>query len=471
MPGVNMKENRITSIFGSIKHIHMIGIGGIGMSGIADVLLRLDFRVSGSDTVESTITEHLRSLGAEIAIGHHRDNVVDPDIVVYSSAIKKDNPEYKQAERLGIKCIRRAEFLGMLLSVWPIRIGVAGTHGKTSTSSIIASALTACGSHPSLFIGGIIKDLKTNALMDSKTCVIFEADEFDRTFLALPPTLAVITNVDADHLDIYKDLDDMKNAFLEYANSIPENGSVILCHDDPGACSLIPFIDRPWVSYGTHPCADFRISNITYKPGSAFDLYFKNELIGHFQVKETGLHHVLNASAALVTAYLMHLNIVDAGKGIFAYSGVERRCELRHQHGDVLFYDDYAHHPTEITATLNALRTRFPERRIIAIFQPHLYSRTRDFADGFARSLQKADKVYLVDIYPAREAPISGVNSDMIVHKMKEGGYTPVINIHHMSDVPAALIPEIRDGDLILTLGAGDIWKVSDALYKEYHAR
>ena len=240
-----MKDNRITTVFGSIKKIHMIGIGGIGMSGIADVLIRLGFEVSGSDSTETSITKHLQSLGARIHIGHHRDHIKNPDVIVYSSAIKDDNPEYRQAKYLGIKLIRRAEFLGMLLSVWPIRIGVAGTHCKTSTSSIIASVLDACGSRPSMFIGGIIKDLKTNARMASKTYVIFEADEFDRTFLALPPTLAVITNVDADHLDIYRDLQDMKDTFLAYANSVPENGSVILCYDDPEARSLLPMIDRP----------------------------------------------------------------------------------------------------------------------------------------------------------------------------------------------------------------------------------
>ncbi|MBN2780518.1 MAG: UDP-N-acetylmuramate--L-alanine ligase, partial [Candidatus Marinimicrobia bacterium] len=434
-----MQDNRITSIFGSIRKIHMIGIGGIGMSGIAEVLLQLGFHVSGSDSTESSITEHLRSLGAVIHIGHLGEHIAAPDVVVYSSAIKADNPEFKQAKRQGIKLIRRAEFLGMLLSVWPIRIGVAGTHGKTSTSSMIASTLEACGSHPSLFIGGIIKNLNTNARLDSKTHVIFEADEFDRTFLALPPTLAVITNVDADHLDIYRDLEDMKSSFLEYANSVPENGSVILCHDDAEARSLLPYIDRPVVTYGTHPYADFHIENISFANGSEFTLRHRNEIIGDYRIVQVGLHNVLNASAALVTAYLLHLDMKDAGKGIQAYGGVERRGELRHQEQDVLFYDDYAHHPTEITATLTALRVMYPKRRITAVFQPHLFSRTRDFAEGFARSLALADKVYLVDIYPAREKPIRGVNSDMILKLMNANGYREAACVREMSDVPPLL--------------------------------
>jgi UDP-N-acetylmuramate--alanine ligase len=462
-----MQDNRITTVFGSIKKIHMIGIGGIGMSGIADVLIRLGFKVSGSDSTESSITKHLSALGATINIGHHRDHVKTPDVVVYSSAIKDDNPEYRYAKNMGIKLIRRAEFLGMLLSVWPIRIGVAGTHGKTSTSSIIASALDACGSHPSMFIGGIIKNLKTNARMDSKTYVIFEADEYDRTFLALPPTLAVITNVDADHLDIYKDLEDMKNTFLAYANSIPENGSVILCHDDKEALSLLPLIDRPYVTYGTHEEADFRISDIRFENGSHFVLNYKNEKIGDYSIAQVGQHNVLNASAALVTAYLLHLNMRDAGTGIKAFAGVERRFELRHEHKDILFYDDYAHHPTEITATLTAIRELHPDRRVIGIFQPHLFSRTRDFAEGFARSLQLADMVFIADIYPAREKPIRGVNSKMIIKLMTEQGFKKVQYAGKLTDVAKLVIPEIRDNDIVMTIGAGDIWQVSDAIYEE----
>jgi UDP-N-acetylmuramate--alanine ligase len=446
----------------------MIGIGGIGMSGIADVLIRLGFIVSGSDTTESSITRHLRSIGARVDIGHHRDHVKHPDVVVYSSAIKEDNPEYRHAKILGIKRIRRAEFLGMLLSVWPIRIGVAGTHGKTSTSSIIASALDACGSHPSMFIGGIIKDLNTNARMDSKTYVIFEADEFDRTFLALPPTLAVITNVDADHLDIYKDLQDMKDTFIKYANSVPENGSVILCYDDENARSLLPHIDRPYVTYGTNENADFRISDIKYGNGSHFVLSFNNSRIGTFSIAQVGLHNVLNATAALVTAYLLHLDMKSAGMGVKAFSGVERRFELRHQKNSVLFYDDYAHHPTEINATLNAVRTLFPERRLVAIFQPHLYSRTRDFADGFASSLQKADKVFIADIYPAREKPIRGINSNMIVKMMKDAGFQDVHYAGKLKDVPGKVLPEIKENDIVMTIGAGDIWQVADMIYEEY---
>ncbi len=462
-----MQENRITTVFGSIKNIHMIGIGGIGMSGIADVLIRLGFGVTGSDTTESSITKHLRSLGAKVYIGHHRDHIAKPDVVVYSSAIKEDNPEYKMAKSQNIKCIRRAEFLGMLLSVWPIRIGVAGTHGKTSTSSIIASALDACGSHPSMFIGGIIKDLHTNARMDSKTYVIFEADEFDRTFLALPPTLAVITNVDADHLDIYKDLQDMKEAFLSYANSIPENGSVILCYDDENARSLLPLIDRPYVTYGTDEDADFVIGDISFKNGSRFSLTFNNARIGTYHISQVGLHNVQNATAALVTAYLLHLDMKSAGMGIKSFSGVERRFELRHQHGDILLYDDYAHHPTEINATLKAVRTQYPDRRILAIFQPHLYSRTNDFADGFATSLQNADMVFLADIYPAREKPMRGVNSKMIIKLMKKQGYENVHYAGKLKDVYKTVLPHIKENDIVMTIGAGDIWQVSDKLIEE----
>jgi UDP-N-acetylmuramate--alanine ligase len=463
-----MKENRITTIFGSIRKIHMIGIGGIGMSGIADVLIRLGFQVSGSDSTESSITKHLKNIGATINIGHHRDHIKSPDVVVYSSAIKDDNPEYRHAKYLGIKLVRRAEFLGMLLSVWPIRIGVAGTHGKTSTSSIIASALDACGSHPSMFIGGIIKNLKTNARMDSKTYVIFEADEYDRTFLALPPTLAIITNIDADHLDIYKDLQDMKDTFVKYANSIPENGCIILCNDDEGARSILPLIDRPCVTYGTLEGSDFLISHIKYKNGSHFNLSYKDDIIGEFSIPQIGLHNVLNATAALVTAYLLHLNMNDAKTGVQTFSGVERRFELRHETPDILFYDDYAHHPTEINATLSGLRTMYPHKRIMAIFQPHLFTRTRDFLHGFASSLQKADCVYIAEIYPAREKPLRGINSELIVNVMRESGFNNVDYVGKTDNIVQHILPFIKKDDIIITIGAGDIWKISDALYEAY---
>ncbi len=459
-----MRDNRITSVFGSIRKIHMIGIGGIGMSGIADVLIRLGFEVSGSDSTASAITKHLIDLGANIRIGQHREQIKGQDVVVYSSAIKEDNPEYRQAKYLGIKLIRRAEFLGMLLSVWPIRIGVAGTHGKTSTSSIIASALDECGSHPSMFIGGIIKNLKTNARMDSKTYVIFEADEYDRTFLALPPTLAVITNVDADHLDIYKDLDDMKETFIKYANSIPENGSVILCYDDKNARSLLDMIDRPVVTYGTHSEADFRIDNISYKNGSQFSLTYQNEKIGDYEISQVGEHNVLNATAALVTAYLLHLDMPSAGRGIKVFAGVERRFELRNQVGNIPIYDDYAHHPTEINATLTALRNIHPDKRIVAVFQPHLFTRTRDFLEGFASSLQKADEVFIADIYPAREKPIRKINSKLIVNMMKDQGFEHVTYTGKLTGTATKVAQEIKENDIIITIGAGDIWKINDQL-------
>ena len=305
--------------------------------------------------------------------------------------------------------------------------------------------------------------------MDSKTYVIFEADEYDRTFLALPPTLAVITNVDADHLDIYKDLQDMKDTFLAYSNSIPENGSVILCYDDDNARSLLPLIDRPYVTYGTHKNADFQISDISYKNGSHFTLNYKNDKIGLYTITQIGLHNVLNATAALVTAYLLHLNMKDAGKGLKAFAGVERRFELRHQVNDVLFYDDYAHHPTEINATLTALRIIHPKRRITAIFQPHLFSRTKDFAEGFASSLQKADRIYIADIYPAREKPVRGVNSNMIVKLIKDQGMKEVYYTGNLKDTTKMILPVIKDNDIIITIGAGDIWQVSDEIYKEYN--
>ena len=259
----------------------------------------------------------------------------------------------------------------------------------------------------------------------------------------------------------------MKKSFLQYANSVPENGSVILCYDDEGARSLITQIDRPYVTYGTHQDADFRIDDISYGNGSHFSLHFNNTKIGNYSITQVGLHNILNATAALVTAYLLHLDMKGARKGIKSFSGVERRFELRHQKDSILFYDDYAHHPTEINATLSAVRTLFPERRLLVIFQPHLYSRTKDFAEGFAASLQAADKVFIADIYPAREKPVWGVNSKMIINMMKESGYDEVYYAGKLKDVHTKVLPEIKENDIVMTIGAGDIWQVSDKIYEE----
>lgn len=465
-----MESNRIYRVFGSIQKIHMIGIGGIGMSGIADVLLRLNFKVSGSDSVKSSITDHLKDLGAEIYIGHNADNIQNSDVVVYSSAIKPDNPEYARAKRLNIKLIRRAEFLGMLLSVWSIRIGVAGTHGKTTTSSMLSSVLDASGSQPSLFIGGIIKGLNTNARLGSEDYVIFEADEYDRTFLALPPTHAIITNVEADHLDIYSDLQDMKNTFIRYANSVPEDGKVIICYDDENARSLIPYIDRLYVTYGTDPRSDFYIHDIEIKENTEFSISYKGQSIGHFQITQLGLHMILNAAAALVTAYLLFQDMSAAAKGISTFAGVERRFELRHEHGEIKFYDDYAHHPTEIRATLEAVKAHFPDQRLIAVFQPHLFSRTRDFLDDFAKSLTLADIVFVTSIYPAREKPIKGVHAESIVDIMKKTGFNNVTFVKDKNDLPLFINPLIHKNDIIMSIGAGDIWMTLDKIYKEFIA-
>jgi len=448
----------------------MIGIGGIGMSGIAEILLRLGFHVSGSDSIDSSITKHLEKLGAHIQIGQKSENIRNQDVVVYSSAIKPDNPEYARAKKLGIKLIRRAEFLGMLLSVWTNRIGVAGTHGKTTTSSMVASVLQATDCDPSLFIGGIIKDLKTNAKMGQKDYVVFEADEYDRTFLALPPTIAIITNVETDHLDIYSDLDDMKRTFTKYANSVPENGIVLLCHDDKHARHLIPYIDRPFVTYGTHAGADYRIEKIEKGEKTAFTISYCGRSLGRFHISQIGLHMILNACAALVTAHLLCGDMKSASRGIEKFSGVERRFECRHKSNDILFYDDYAHHPTEIRATLTAVKEHFPKKRLIAIFQPHLYSRTRDFLDDFADSLQSADIVFITGIYPAREKPIPGISGKLIADKMKKDGYKKISFVEDKNDLLLFVTPLLKSGDIVMSIGAGNIWKTLDKIHGEYTA-
>jgi len=455
-------------MFRKFKKIHFVGIGGIGMSGIAELLLNLNFVVTGSDLKLSETTRHLEEKGATIFEGHDPDNVNQSDVVVYSSAVTLDNPEIKSAKERKIPIIRRAEMLGELLKLKLYSIAVAGTHGKTTTTSMVGNMMTAGGLDPTLIIGGIIKNLKSNALLGQGDYVVAEADEFDRTFLSLTPTIAIITNIEKEHLDTYEDLNDLKNAFIQFANKVPFYGVVIACLDEPSVQDILPRISRRVITYGLSPQADVRAVNVTFKEAvSEFDIHIQNEDYGRIMLNVPGEHNIKNATAAVALGLELGIEFSDIKKGLESYETVNRRFEFRGQQNDILFVDDYAHHPTEVLATLNAAKTGW-DRRVVAVFQPHLYTRTRDFKDDFGKAFLQSDVLFVTDVYPSREEPIPGVTGELIAEAARGFGHKHVFYIRDKENLPEVVAGELRSGDLVITLGAGDITKYNTKIRKYY---
>jgi len=437
------------------------------MSGIAEVLINLGFTVTGSDLKLSSITSHLEKLGAVIYKGHDSGNVADVDVVVYSSAVKVDNVEIQYAESQKIPVIRRAEMLGELMRMKQ-GIAVAGTHGKTTTTSMIGTVLQQGGIDPTLIVGGKVRSLKTNAKLGSSDYIVVEADEFDRSFLKLVPNLAIITNIETDHLDCYKDLDEIKRTFLEFANSVPFYGLIIFCLDERALQEIVPYFERRIMTYGLNPQAEVRAAdidsdkfNITYK------VIWKNKNLGRINLHLPGEHNVKNSLAAIATGLEFKIPFEKIKKALEEFKGVHRRFEIKQNRDDILVVDDYAHHPTEIKASLEGARKGF-ENRIIAVFQPHLYSRTKDFCQDFAQSFFNADILIVTDIYPARESPIEGVSGRIVANAARKLGHKQVIYIQNKNEVVMKLHDIVKKGDLIITIGAGDIWKVGESFIKEY---
>ena len=451
-------------MFFRVKNLHFIGIGGIGMSGIAEVLLNQGFRVTGSDLLDSDLIERLRELGAGISIGHDAKNVHGAEVVVYSSAVKPDNVEYAEARRLGLPTIPRAEMLGELMRM-KYGIAVAGTHGKTTTTSMIAAIMTEAEMDPTFIVGGRVKSLATNARLGSGEFLVAEADEFDRSFLRLTPAIAVITTLETEHLDTYGDLEGIRRAFLQFAERVPFYGSIVLCRDEPTVASLIPDLRCPVITYGLESEADITAQDLTFaQTRSQFDAVVRGQKRGRLSLNQPGRHNVKNALAAVGVAEELKINFERIKKGLANFNGVERRFEIKGEAGGVMVVDDYAHHPTEIRATLAAARQGW-DRPIIAVFQPHLYSRTRDFAPAFGESFSDADVLIITGIYPAREEPIEGVSGQLIADCAEKAGHH---NVSYLED-KETLVPEILKlagpGDMIVTLGAGDIWKVARDLF------
>ena len=452
-------------MFRSIKKIHFVGIGGIGMSCIAEILLDQAFSITGSDRQLSEVTEHLRDLGAAIYEGHSALNVEpDVDVLVYSSAVPPDNPELVEARRRKIPVIRRAEMLAEVMRL-KYGIGIAGTHGKTTTTSMVSLVLMEGGLDPTAIVGGKLSGLGgTNARLGHGEFIVVEADEYDRSFLSITPTIAVLTTLDADHLDCYRDIEDIKSAFITFANKVPFYGFIILCLDEAALQDIMPKVsERKIVTYGLNAQADLQALDITHSENtSTFTVMSRGGVLGEIRLQVPGTHNVQNALAAIGVGLELGIPFEKIKAGMERFTGVYRRWEVKADVAGIMVVDDYAHHPTEIKASLEGAKSGWRKRRVICAFQPHLYSRTRDFYEEFGRAFFNADVVIVTDVYPAREEPIQGVTGELIVNAAKMFGHKDVRYVPDKKDVPDVLLSLARPGDIVITVGAGDIWKCGE---------
>jgi UDP-N-acetylmuramate--alanine ligase len=456
-------------MFSSIKKIHFVGIGGIGMSGIAEILLDQGFRVSGSDRALGEVTERLLKLGAEIHEGHTAQNVgSDVDALVYSSAVMTDNPEVAEAVRRKIPVIRRAEMLAEVMRL-KYGIGIAGTHGKTTTTSMVSLVLMEGGLDPTVIVGGKLTGLGgTNARLGHGDFIVVEADEFDRSFLSITPTVAVMTTLETDHLDCYRDLEDIKSAFVQFGNKVPFYGFIVLCLDEPALQDIMPSLGKKKIiTYGLNPQADVQAVDIIHKNNvTTFTVVRGDVELGQVVLQLPGKHNVQNALAALTVGLELGVPFEKAKAGIEKFTGVFRRWEKKGDIDGITLYDDYAHHPTECRATLAGAKAGW-RRRLICVFQPHLYSRTRDFYEEFGKAFLQADVLVVTDVYPAREEPIQGINGELITNAAKQYGHKEVHYVPDKKAVPEFLLGLAKQGDIIVTMGAGDIWKYGEEFLKK----
>ena len=452
-------------MFRKVNKVHFVGIGGIGISGIAELLLNLGFSISGSDLNDSEIIRNLRSKGAMIFEGHHAKNLGDCEVLVYSSAVPEDNPELIAAREKKVPIIKRAEMLGELIALKQTSIGVGGTHGKTSTSSMIGALLSHAQLDPTLVVGGLVKNIDTNSQLGSGDLIVVEADEYDKSFLQLKPTISVITNIEQEHMDCYDDLEDLHNSFAQFANAVPFYGVVLACLDSSGVQDIIPKIKRPVITYGLTSQADISAKNIQSKESkTTYSLYKQNQKCGKVTLNVPGKHNVLNSLAAAAIGFEMGLDAKTIIDGIGSYGGVRRRFEIKGIAGDVMVVDDYAHHPTEVSATLQAARGGW-DRRIIAVFQPHLFSRTKSFYKEFAAAFMDSDVLIVTDIYPAREKPIKGITGKLVFNAARSTGHKNAHYIPDLKDLQTTLDGIIQENDMVITIGAGTIWRYAQSYF------
>ncbi|MDI3504026.1 MAG: UDP-N-acetylmuramate--alanine ligase, partial [Candidatus Cloacimonadota bacterium] len=440
-------------MLGRTRKIHFIGIGGIGMSGIAEFLHNQGLEISGSDMKKTDLTAHLEKIGVKVTEGHDPELIKDADVVVKSSAVKDDNPEIVAAKAMKIPVIRRAEMLAEITRM-SFSIGISGTHGKTTTTSMAGLVLETAGLNPTIIVGGKVKNFGSNNVMGSGKYIVVEADEYDHSFLSLTPCIAGITNVDEDHLDCYRNLDDIKGAFIEYANKVPFFGSVIACLDDKGVQAILPEINKKIVTYGLSRQADVQALNIVMKDFTAsYDLAFKGYKLGRIKMNVTGRHNIQNSLLAAAIGLELDLPFKSIQEALAKFSGVYRRFDLKGEAGGIIIYDDYAHHPTEIIATLEGFKDSV-NRRIVVLFQPHLYSRTRDLYEKFGKAFFSCDCLILAPIYPAREQAIPGVSAKLIADAAIQSGHHQVHVISDNSRIVPETIALLQPDDILITMGA-----------------
>ncbi len=441
------------------QHIHFVGIGGIGMSGIAEVLLNLGYRVSGSDLRDSPTTRRLARLGAAVHRGHDPSNLGDATVVVISSAVSGENPEVQEAQRRKIPVIPRAEMLAELMRM-KYAVAVAGAHGKTTTTSLVAAVLSGAGLDPTVVVGGRLHSLGTNARLGQGEFLVAEADESDGSFLLLVPTVAVITNIDREHMDHYGSEEALEQAFVDFANKVPFYGAVVACLDDPRVQAVLPRIRKRTLSYGLSSQADVSARDLeTRGPRTRFTVVREGREAGQVALGLPGLHNVQNALAALALGFELGVDPARACRALSGFEGVERRSQVLGEARGVLVVDDYGHHPTEIQAVLRSLREAY-DRRIVAVFQPHRYTRTRDLFDRFATAFYDAHTVLVTDIYPAGEPPLPGVTAQALVKSIRAHGHRDVTLVPDLGEIPGAVAERAAEGDLVVTLGAGSVGQI-----------
>jgi UDP-N-acetylmuramate--alanine ligase len=466
-------------MFAKIQQIHFVGIGGIGMSGIAEVLLNLGYKVSGSDLKSSGVTQRLAGLGAAVFEGHRAENIAGAEVVVTSSAISAENPEVLEAHKLHVPVIQRAEMLAELMRL-KYGIAIAGMHGKTTTTSMVAAVLAGGGLDPTVVVGGRVDAMGSNARLGKSQYLVAEADESDRSFLKLSPILSVVTNIDREHMDCYRNMRDIKKTFLEFMDRVPFYGMVVVCNDDPLLRRLLPQAQRRTVTYGTKRGSDFLIklernpggTNVLGdgRPLSRFRVSYRKKDLGEFTLHVPGLHNILNATAAIAVGVGLDVGVEAIRAGLDQFRGVDRRFQLRGRAAGVSVIDDYGHHPTEIKATLAAAR-QCGFGKVHVVFQPHRYTRTRDLLEEFRTSFGDAESVFVLDIYAASEKPIEGISGEALARTVREKGGRSARYVASFPDAAGAVAAVAEDGDMILTLGAGSVSQLGPMILERLKER
>ncbi len=455
-------------MFEKYRIIHFVGIGGIGMSGIAEVLHNLGYEVTGSDLKETETTKRLKAMGIKIHIGHREENIGGAHVVVTSSAVSQDNPEVAASKRLSVPVIPRAEMLAELARL-KYSILIAGAHGKTTTTSLISTVLGHGGLDPTIIIGGKLKGIGSNARLGRGEFLVAEADESDGSFLMLSPTIAVVTNIDREHMEFFRNMDRLKGAFLSFVNKVPFYGSAFVCIENEMLRELVPGIHRRLVKYGFSDSSDLYAADIEKGfMSSSFEVIYHGNVIGRFSVPLPGMHNVLNALACIGVGLELKMDPAGIRDALHAFSGIQRRFEFKGEVSGIRVYDDYGHHPTEIRATLSAARENLSclgrEGRLFVLFQPHRYTRTMDLMEDFALSFSDCDRLFLLDIYPAGERPIEGIHSNRLSEMITGKGHKKVSYAPDRETAMDQIISEMREGDMLLTLGAGDVWKIGEKM-------